>query len=237
MYYVDLDDHLVKESDSKTVYRYWGGGSQRVGGYITDTLYETPQEAKEKLALSDVDWDSVNTADHVLVGTVELTDDGRIIDLEEVSPTDEKLTWSTVTPSSDYGGGGLEHRQQGDFEQTVQVVDEKDYDPYFGYVTNDDIYHDNNTNMEDSYMDMYDDLEYDIQKEDVDDAYKTLVGEEDFITDSNEEWQYNIGDDAASIDDLIDEDLTPTEDIEEFFGPIDDDDDPGRDGRYYGDEL
>ena len=137
MYYLDPEDGLsLKESESKTVYRYFGGDSQKAGAYITDSLYETPKEAKSALALSDIDWDAVNSADHLVVGQVELTPDNhRIIDLEEMIPTDDVLEFSTVQPSSDYPGGGNEYKITQDFDTVVDVTHEyvfnDDYELYF----------------------------------------------------------------------------------------------------------
>lgn len=232
MYYID-SDYSIQESDTKTVFRYFGGDSQLSGGYITDTLYDTPEEAKSDLALSNVDWDKINTAEYVAIGQVECTLDDKIIDLEELTPTDETLTWTPVSESTDYVGGGMEHILQNDFNNIVEVVDVKEFTSCFGYISNDDIYHIN----DDNYMDEFDNLEYDIQKEDVEDDFKTLMGEEDYITDSNEEWQYNVGDDVESVDTLIEDEFILTEDFEEWYSFVDDEsDDPGRDSRSYGDD-
>lgn len=228
MYYVDSDLD-IKESNTNTVYRYFGGKSKLSGGYITDRLYDTPEEAKAALGLSDVDWENVNTAEHVAIGQIECSPDDKMIHLENMTPTDETLSWTPISATTDYEGGGMEHALQNDFNDVVNVIDEKDFIPDFGYVSNDDIYHTN----DDDIMKEFDDLEYDIQKDDVEDTYKTLIGEEDFLTDSDDEWQYNVGDDAESIDSLIDDEIIPSDDLEEWYSFTDDE---GRDSRCYGDE-
>lgn len=237
MYYLDPDDGLsLKESESKTVYRYYGGDSQKCGAYVTDTLYDTPEEAKSSLALSDVDWDSVNLADHLAVGQVEVTpEDNRIIDLEEMTPTGDVLTFSTVQPSSDYPGGGSEYKINQDFDSVVNVTEERVYDPdYEFYVSTDNPYKEND-------MDLIDDELYTIQAEDVNDAYWTEMGFDNYITDS-EDWQYDIADDEAAVSDLWTdtENDVASEDagsIYDYWGDSADVDDDGRDARSLWDDY
>lgn len=238
MYYLDPDDEFsLKESESKTIYRYFGGDSQKCGAYVTDTLYGTPEEAKSALALSDVDWDTINTADHLVVGQIEVTpDDNQIINLEEMTPTGDMLTFSSVKSSSDYPGGGSEYKITHDFDTVVNVTEERVYDPNNElYVSIDNPYNEND-------MDVINDELYTIQAQDVNDAYWTDMGFDNYITEGDDDWQWDVADDEDAVSDLwtdIENDVASDDagSIYDYWGDSTDVDDDGRDARSLTDEY
>lgn len=198
MYYID-ENNDIQESIPNKVYRYFGGDSNLVGRYVSDdTLYDSPEEAKSHLSLSNVDWNAVNTAIKVAECQIDTTRDGNIVNLDDMTPSNEQLKWNTVVPVSDYPGGGMEYALENDWDSVVQVLDEKTFDDDMGmYVSDNNPFNNNNDMIE------IDDELYNVQMNDVEDSFKEDLGEEDFISDSDVDWQYDVGDDAASIDDLI----------------------------------
>ena len=233
MFYLDKNKSL-SEGVPNEAYRYYGGDSKLQGAFLTDQLYDTPDEAKAALALSDVDWDCVNDANHVAECTVWSTIEGNMLDFEEMEPSDQQFEWNTVAPSSDYPGGGNEILVS-NFDNYVQVNDQLTYNEDLeSWCSDNNPYEINNEDMN-TIDNLIGDEEYNIQKDDVE---ENIWGEDALLSADDENWQWDMVDsNNQGIDDIIGDSLweNQTEPDDDSWDDVDYD--TGRDARGLEDEY
>ena len=204
MYYLD-DELSLHEATEVPVYRVFGGDVQQEGGFVTDTNPGNPIQARGELALSQHDFTGPdgtpmrNMASQVASCSMHVDDEGHIINLNTGEVTDDTLAFTTVEPTSDLPGGGMEYHLQGDFNDLVQVnsVDDLRHTPTQGW------------------------LDY-LEAED-----RIINGDSD--SSSPDAWEESYDSDTAAIDDLIDdeESILQGEDVqsqwEDYIGESVDD--------------
>ncbi len=245
MYYLD-DDLSLQEAHENQVFRYYGGDSDLEGGYVTPENYANPICAREQLGLSQHDWTDEegspirNLASNVAEGTIYTDDDGHIINLNgEV--TDHVLDFTTVEPTSDMPGGGLEYHLEDNFYDVVDVESTETlrHQPTEGwseYVEDEaavinaaDTTPDDSNSDTDEFVDtistdnLIDEEEYFIQRDDADGDFYV---DEDWDDDEGREERsldddWWVGDtyDDDSVDDLIDDEIyeVQSDDVDESY--------------------
>lgn len=250
MYYLD-DELSLQEAHENKVFRVYGGDSSLEGGYVTPERPANPIDARGSLALSQHDWVDDdgnpirNLASEVAEGTIYTDDDGHIVNLDgEV--TDHELNFTTVEPTSDQPGGGLEYHLEDDFYDVVEVenIEPLQHQPTEGwnnYIEVEDAFM---NSTEDSTLDsatddmmdstseavadtlsvdeIIEDEEYFIQRDDTDDFYMDQNGDDDEGRDDrslDDDWWVDDTHEEDSVDDLIEDEIyeVQADDLEESY--------------------
>lgn len=228
MYYLD-DDLSLQEAHENKVFRYYGGDSDLEGGYVTPENLANPIYARDRLGLSQHDWTDEegnpirNLANNVAEGTIYTDDDGHIINLNgEV--TDHVLDFTTVEPTSDMQGGGLEYHLEDNFYDVVEVESTESFihQPTQGWS--------NYVEAEAAIINAAADTTSDESTSDISDTADDIID----ATDNTDEIV-----DTISTDDLIDEDeyfIQRNDTDDDFYVEQCWDDDEGREERSLDDD-